>query len=213
MLSTCYGRARETADRVDREDLGFARRPSGKSGIFVGVQCTGRGCDRPAAATAAGGGCGVCLVLMGDPVPVRVAGPRTFVRHGPSTRVPLPSHAAAAACPLRHPARQPFGTAVPRVARLQARQGFPPRPARHVAPRPVLRHAGTRPADARPRAVAAFRPFVACLRPRATANVTRPCPCDASTACAAPCSEALRAALRRHHTPGASSRLRRPWRP
>ena len=77
----------------------------------------------------------------------------------------------------------------------------------------VFRHAGTRPADARPRAVAAFRPFVACLRPRATANVTRPCPCDASTAYAAPCSEALRAALRRHHTPGASVRQRRLWRP
>ena len=35
---------------------------------------------------------------MGDPLPVRASGPRTHVRYCPSTRIPLPSHAAAAAC-------------------------------------------------------------------------------------------------------------------
>ena len=50
---------------------------------------------------------------MGDPVPARVAGPRTVVRYCPSTRIPLPSHAAAAAClatsgppAIRHPPRR-----------------------------------------------------------------------------------------------------------
>ena len=35
---------------------------------------------------------------MGDPVSVRTSGSRTEVRHCPSTRIPSPSHAAAAAC-------------------------------------------------------------------------------------------------------------------
>ena len=35
---------------------------------------------------------------MGDPAPARVSEPRTFVRQCPSTRIPLPSPAAAAAC-------------------------------------------------------------------------------------------------------------------
>ena len=35
---------------------------------------------------------------MGDPAPVGVSGPRTLVRQCPSTRIPLPSPAAAAAC-------------------------------------------------------------------------------------------------------------------
>ena len=38
------------------------------------------------------------LVVMGDPVSVRTSGSRTEVRHCPSTRIPSPSHAAAAAC-------------------------------------------------------------------------------------------------------------------
>ena len=40
----------------------------------------------------------VRLVLMGDPAPVGVSGPRTPVRQCPSTRIPSPSPAAAAAC-------------------------------------------------------------------------------------------------------------------
>ena len=52
-------------------------------------------------------------VLLGDPVPVRVAGPRTVVQYCPLTRILLPSHAAAAAClatsgppAIRHPPRR-----------------------------------------------------------------------------------------------------------
>ena len=70
---------------------------------------------------------------MGDPVPVRVARSRTVVRYCPSTRIPLPSHAAAAAClatsgppALRHPPRRG-------AARLPDTTGTAPRPARHVA--------------------------------------------------------------------------------
>ena len=53
------------------------------------------------------------LVVMGDPASVRTSGSRTGVRHCPSTRIPLPSHAAAPAClatsgppALRHPPRR-----------------------------------------------------------------------------------------------------------
>ena len=83
-----------------------------------------------------------CLVVMGDPVPVRVAGPRTVVRYCPSTRIPLPSHAAAAAClstsdppAIRHPPRRALSVSPDTT-------GTAPRPARHVAPRPGSRHAG-----------------------------------------------------------------------
>ena len=70
---------------------------------------------------------------MGDPVPVRVAGPRTVVRYCPSTRIPLPSHAAAAAClatsgppAFRHPPR-------PALSVSRTRQG--PLPVPHDTPR------------------------------------------------------------------------------
>ena len=78
---------------------------------------------------------------MGDPVLVRVAGPRTVVRHCPSTRIPLPSHAATAAClstsgppAFRHPPRRALSV-------FPDTTGTAPRPARHVAPRPGSRHA------------------------------------------------------------------------
>ena len=104
---------------------------------------------RPAAATRwPGAGRGACLVLMGDPVPVRVAGPRTVVRNCPSTRIPLPSHAAAAAClstsgppAFRHPPRRALSV-------FPDTTGIAPSPARHVAPRPGSRHAGSCPAGA-----------------------------------------------------------------
>ncbi len=93
---------------------------------------------------------------MGDPAPVRVSEPRTFVRQCPSTRIPLPSPAAAAACPatsgppaLRHaprrampssgttglsPSRAMRRTTIhppprrfPGIARLRATCGFPGR--------------------------------------------------------------------------------------
>ena len=68
----------------------------------------------------------VCLVLMGDPAPVGVSGPRTLVRQCPSTRIPSPSPAAAAAClPTSGPPAF-SARAAPRVARLRARQGSLP---------------------------------------------------------------------------------------
>ena len=53
------------------------------------------------------------LPVPDDPVSVRTFGSRTKVRHCPSTRIPLPSNAVAAACPstsgrsaFRHPPRR-----------------------------------------------------------------------------------------------------------
>ena len=85
---------------------------------------------------------------MGDPVPVRVSGPRTLVRYCPSTRIPLPSHAAAAAClPTSGPPafRHPPSRALP-VSRT--RQGPLPVPhdtSRHdlIAATPDVCPAGT----------------------------------------------------------------------
>ena len=110
---------------------------------------------------------------MGDPLPVRVAGPRTVVRHCPSTRIPLPSHAAAAAClstsgppAVRHPSRRALSV-------FPDTTGIAPSPARHVAPRPGSRHAGSCPAGAGslPRLGGLPWPSVVRLHPRATAHV------------------------------------------
>ena len=105
---------------------------------------------------------------MGDPVPVRVAGPRTVVRYCPSTRIPLPSHAAAAAClatsgppAIRHPPRRALSVCPDTT-------GTAPRPARHVAPRPGSRHAGqARQARGPSRALAASLAVSCTLPPRA----------------------------------------------
>ena len=152
---------------------------------------------------------------MGDPVPVRVAGPRTVVRYCPSTRIPLPSHAAAAACLSRHLARQPFGTR--RAARCpspghdrdrspsrttrRATTWFPPRrvsPGRHGLPaprRPPLAVGGTLPLRALPRS----------WRTVPLRCVDRLCCCFAARHwCSSRCC---------YHTPGSSSRQRRLWRP
>ena len=77
---------------------------------------------------------------MGDPVPVRVAGPRTVVRRCPSTRIPLPSHAAAAAClatsgppAFRHPPHRALSSSRTRQVHSPSRTirrattWFPPR--------------------------------------------------------------------------------------
>ena len=105
-------------------------------------------------------------VPMDDPAPVRVSGPRTFVRQCPSTRLPSPSHAAAAACPattgppaLRHAPRraEPFG------------HDESPRPAQCVAPRPGSPH--RYPGVARFRAMRPLLPSVVRPCPRATANM------------------------------------------
>ena len=111
---------------------------------------------------------------MGDPAPVRVPGPRTVVvRHCPSTRIPLPSHAAAAACLSQHLARQPFGTR--RAARRpssRTRQG--PLPVPHDTSRHDLIPATpglARQARGPSRALAASLAVVVRLPPRATAIV------------------------------------------
>ena len=152
---------------------------------------------------------------MGDPVPVRVAGPRTAVRYGPSTRIPLPSHAAAAAClatsgppAIRHPPRRALSVSPDTT-------GTAPRPARHVAPRPGSRHAGSCPAGAlSPRLGGLPGRQLYASPPRATTKLAYRCLCDASTAYAAALQRGTGAAsICRFHTPGSSSRQRRQWRP
>ena len=135
-----------------------------------------------------------CLVVMGDPVPVRVAGPRTVVRYCPSTRIPLPSHAAAAAClatsgppAFRHPPSRALSVSPDTT-------GTAPRPARHVAPRPGSRHAGLPgrrglPAPRRP----SWPSWSASVR--ALPRMWRTVPCDASTAYAAALQQGTGAAL------------------
>ena len=150
---------------------------------------------------------------MGDPAPARVSGPRTFVRQCPSTRIPLPSPAAAAACPATSGPPALFGTR--RAARCpdSGTTGFP-RPARCVAPRSIRRHAGF-PGTARFRALRLpgrrwFRPH-----PRATADMA-----DRALRCV----DRLRCSVAAWHwvvtpsrvTPSRRalpSRQRRTWRP
>ena len=118
---------------------------------------------------------------MGDPVPVRVAGPRTVVRYCPSTRIPLPSHAAAAAClatsgppAIRHPPRRALSVS-------RTRQGPLPVPhdtSRHdlVPATPVCpAGAGSLPRLGGP-------PGRRYASVRALPRMWRTVPCDASTA-------------------------------
>ena len=124
----------------------------------------------------------VRLVLMGDPAPVGVSGPRTLVRQCPSTRIPSPSPAAAAAClPTSGPPAL-FGTR--RAARCPSfgHDGFP-RPARCVAPRSIRRHTGF-PA-VRVSAPCGFLAVGGIAPIRALPRMWRTVPCDASTAYAA----------------------------
>ncbi len=126
-------------------------------------------------------------VLMGDPAPARVSGPRTFVRQCPSTRLPSPSPAAAAAClpttdppALRHAPRraEPFGmtdSSVPRDAshHVQVRRtGFPA--VRVSAPCGLSCRRWFAPVRALPRT---WRPCLAMRRP--------PCCARSSAHCAA----------------------------
>ena len=134
---------------------------------------------------------------MGDPVPVRVSGPRTVVRHCPSTRFPLPSHAAAAACLSTSGPPAFSAPAAPRVVLFQDTTGTAPRPARHVAPRPGSRHAGSCPAGAgslpRPGGPPGRRWYASV---RALPRMWRTVPCDASsTAYAAALQRGTRSAL------------------
>ena len=91
---------------------------------------------RPQAASRDRGRIQKSLVVMGDPVSVRTSGSRTEVRHCPSTRIPSPSHAAAAACPLDIWPASLSAPAAPCVARSSGTTGIAPDHARHVAPRP-----------------------------------------------------------------------------
>ena len=135
---------------------------------------------------------------MGDPVPVRVAGPRTVVRHCPSTRIPLPSHAAAAAClstsgppAFRHPPYRALPV-------FPDTTGIAPSPARYVAPRPGSRHSGALARQARgpSRALAALLAVGGTPPVRALPRMWRTVPCDASsTAYAAALQHGTRAAL------------------
>ena len=153
---------------------------------------------------------------MGDPVPVRVAGPRTSVRYYPSTRIPLPSHAATAAClstsgppAFRHPPYRAL-SASPDTT------GIAPRPARYVAPRPGSRHAKLFARQAR----GPSRALAALLAVGGTPPPARYRECGVR--CLAMrrrptmllrCSGHWRSSLRCFHTPGSSSRQRRLWRP
>ncbi len=177
-----------------------------RSEVQVGIRAAWPHRPGSAAATAAGSRTSVCLVLMGDPAPVGVSGPRTLVRQCPSTRIPSPSPAAAAAClattgppAFRHAPRRaspvPSGTT-----------GIAPRPARCVAPRSIRRHAGF-PGIARFRACG-FLAVGGSAPIRALPRMWRTVPCDASTAYAAalqhgtgssPCVTPSRRALPSRH--------------
>ena len=133
---------------------------------------------------------------MGDPLPVRVAGPRTVVRHCPSTRIPLPSHAAAAAClstsgppAFRHPPYRALSSSRTRQGSLLV----PHDTSRHdlVPPR-----RSSRQARGPSRALAALLAVGGTPPPRARPRMWRTVPCDASsTAYAAALQHGTRAAL------------------
>ena len=119
------------------------------------------------------------------------------VRYCPSTRIPLPSHAAAAAClstsgppAFRHPPYRALSV-------FPDTTGIAPSPARHVAPRPGSRHAGSCPAGAGslPRLGGPpGRRWYASVR--ALPRMWRTVPCDASsTAYAAALQRGTGAAL------------------
>ena len=120
---------------------------------------------------------------MGGPAPARVSGPRTFVRQRPSTRIPLPSPAAAAAClPTTGPPAM-FGTRRAARCLFLRHDGDRSRPARCAAPRLGSPHAGF-PGVARFRAMQL--PAVGGSTPiPALPRMWRTVPCNASTAYAA----------------------------
>ena len=153
----------------------------------------------------------VRLVLMGDPAPVGVSGPRTLVRQCPSTRIPSPSPAAAAACLATSGPPARFGTR--RAARRPSfgHDGFPvPRDASHHDPSaatpvsPALRVS----APCGFLAVGGIAPI------RALPRMWRTVPCDASTAYAAALQHGTGSSpLGDAVTPGSSVPARRLWRP
>ena len=120
---------------------------------------------RPAPRQRAGPACG--LVLLGDPaLPAGSPRSRNELRYSPLTRIPLPSHAATAACPedtcpASHSARRPSCAAPPggttsdrsSVTRETSRHGLLPsaRPTESSSPRGLPRAAAQWPLRSRPR--------------------------------------------------------------
>ena len=149
---------------------------------------------------------------MGDPAPARVSGPRTFVRQCPSTRIPLPSPAAAAACPTTSVPPALFGTRRAARCPVSGTTGFP-RPARCVAPRSIRRHAGF-PGNARFRDMRLSWPSVVPPPSARYRGYGGPCPAMRRPPTLQRCSMALGRHLRvtpsRRALP---SRQRRTWRP
>ena len=110
---------------------------------------------------------------------------------------------------IRHPPRRALSVCPDTT-------GTAPRPARHVAPRPGSRHAGSCPAGAGslPRLGGPPGRQLYASPPRATTRLAYRCLCDASTDYAAALQRGTGAAsICRFHTPGSSSRQRRLWRP
>ena len=111
-----------------RSDAGCA------SGSFFGGN--GRESAAPGAASAARAGVRISFAGRSGSAR-RQSGPRNELRHGPSTRVPLPSHAAAAAC-----LSTPVPPAIRHAGLLRCPEpghdfGSLLRRARDLAPRPV----------------------------------------------------------------------------
>ncbi len=150
---------------------------------------------------------------MGDPAPVRVSEPRTFVRQCPSTRIPLPSPAAAAACPA---------TSGPPALRHAPRRAMPSSGTTGLSPSRAMRRTTIHPPPrrfpgiARPRATCGFPGRRWCRpHPRATADVAdRALRCvDRLRCCVAAWHWVVTASPVTPSRRAPPSRQRRTWRP
>ena len=134
---------------------------------------------------------------MGDPVPVRISRARTF-----GAVLPVDAYSLAVACGSRGVSLDIWpaslsAPAAPRVVLFQDTTGTAPRPARHVAPRPGSRHAGSCPAGAGSLPRLGGLPWPSWYASvRALPRMWRTVPCDASsTAYAAALQRGTGAAL------------------
>ena len=167
-------------------------------GFVIGAASPRR--PRPAAATAAGDRSFEELSSNGRPVALLSRHPDpAHVRYCPSTRIPSPSHAAAAAClPTSGPPA--FGTL--RAARFRTT----PRTTTWCAATPECSPAGAVSRAHGSLAVGGMPP-PARYRERGV-----PCLAMRRPPMLRCCSEALFSTIRCHHTPGSSSRQSRLWR-
>ena len=157
-----------------------------------------------------------CLVVMGDPVPVRVAGPRTF-----GAVLPVDAYSLAVACGGRGVSRDIWpashsAPAAPRVVRLSGhdRDRSPSRTTRRATTWFPPRRLSPAGAGSLPRLGGLPGRQLYASPPRATTKLAYRCLCDASTDYAAALQRGTGAAsICRFHTPGSSSRQRRLWRP